>query len=477
MEKSQNDHYEQNFGLSRTNKLTLFLAGASLVLASCSSGGLAPRDAPFTSTTTAPDFDGVLLAVSDADMKAEGYVTGKVGRPIGQRDALTVFPFSGEDRTASGKIFASNSVMGWPQIVEPSPDGRYVYVVEVREEFPADVTSYEDLYYDSPAGSRLAVFDIADPLNPELVIELEAGVNPLSVSVTPDGRYLLTSSQVENEEIVVFRLEDGIPVERFTFPYTIPLPDVGAKADGIRAMVFHPSGNYIAAAISDHQVAFLKIEYDEAGTPVSVTQHGDTIDDFLNDTGTAIASGEFSENGRYYLVPDIGWGHQTAQHFLFSKRGRLISIAFDEGANGAHEVVDVEAVGWSPEGMSLSHDNKMVATVNMERTSVAGTFPAGTLARRTTFSTISLMTFDDQTGQLEKTDEQRFRGILPEDLVFDSDDDTLAVTIYQLMEFEPDSGFVEFWKVDRSGDAPKLVRTGNALPVTRGVHDLAIIPR
>ncbi|MEO0882777.1 MAG: hypothetical protein AAFY34_08565 [Pseudomonadota bacterium] len=444
-------------------------------LTNCSSSDLASRDVPFVSTDVAPDFDGTLLAISDADMKAEGYVTGKVGRPAGQRDTLSVFPFLGADETAKGEIFASNSVMGWPQIVEPSPDGRYAYVVETRAEFPGDVDKYDDLYNQSPSGSRLSVFDISDPLNPVLVMEPDVGISPLSVSVTPDGNYLVTTSETAGEEIVIYRLVDGLPADRYSFAYPIPLPDVGAAGSGIRAIVFHPSGAYLAASVSDHQIAFLKIDYDVDGTPMSVTQHGRTIDDFLTDTGTAISAGQFSSSGDYFLVPDVGWGHQTAQHFLFSKRGRLISVAFDKA--GEHQVADVEPVGWSPEGLSLSHDNTLVATVNMERTSVAGTFPAGAVARRTTFSSLSLMTFDDQTGQLEKVDEQRFRGILPEDLVFDSDDDMIAVTIYQLMKFEPDSGFVEFWGVDRSGSQPKLVRTGQALPVTRGVHDLAVIPQ
>ena len=452
----------------------LCLVSALALVTSCSSGDMPSRSAPFNSTTTAPDFDGTLLAVSDADMKAEGYVTGKVGRPEGKNDTLTVFPFAEPDRTAKGEIFASNSVMGWPQIVEPSPDGRYVYVVETRDEFPADAGKYTKLYEQTPPGSRLSVFDIQDPLNPKLAGEFEAGVNPLSVSVTPDGQYLLTTSIEEGAEIIIYRLADGIPAERYAFPYPIPLPDVNPKASGIRAIVFHPSGNYLAASISDHQIAFLKVDYDDTGAPVAVMPHGNTIDDFLGDTGTAISSGQFTKDGRFFLVPDIGWGHQTVQHFLFSKRGKLLSISFSE--QGKHRVVDEELVGWSPEGFSLSNDNTMAATVNMERTPASGTVPAGIIGRRTTFSSISLMTFDQESGQLEKVDEQRFRGILPEDLVFDADDDALAVTIYQLMKYKPESGFVEFWKIDKSGDTPHLVRTGNALPTTRGVHDLAIIP-
>ena len=450
---------------------------SAVVLFSVSGGmasGTQPASRPFDSTTTAPDFTGTLLAVSDADMEAKGYVTGEVGRPAGQRDTLTVFPFSGSDRTASGTITASNSVMGWPQIVEPSSDGRYVYVIETRDEFPDGVTAYEDLYNQSPAGSRLSVFDISDPLSPVLAAEVEAGVNPLSVSVTPDDRYLATSSDEAGAEIVLFRLQNGVPTERFAFAYPHPLPEVGALADGIRALIFHPSGDYLAASISDHQIAFMAIDYDAEGDPVGVRAHGNTIDDFMADSGTAIAAGAFSDNGRYFLVPDVGWGHQTPRDFLFSKRGRLISVAFDP--DGAHQVADVEPVGWSAEGIALSNDNTLIATVNMERTSVAGTMPGGVVARRRAFSSLSLVRFDDRTGQLDKVDEKRFRGILPEDAVFDADDDMLAVTIYQMNEFEPESGFVEFWRIDRSGDSPQLVRTGLALPTTRGVHDLALVP-
>ena len=436
--------------------------------------GTQPATRPFDSTTTAPDFTGTLLAVSDADMEAKGYVTGEVGRPAGQRDTLTVFPFSGPDHTASGSITASNSVMGWPQIVEPSPDGRYVYVIETRDEFPDNVTAYKDLYNQSPAGSRLSVFDISDPLAPVLAAELNAGINPLSVSLTPDGRYLATSSDEAGAEVVLFRLENGLPVERFAFAYPHPLPEVGALADGIRALIFHPSGDYLAASISDHQIAFMAIDYDGEGDPAGVSALGNTIDDFMADSGTAIAAGTFSGNGRYFIVPDVGWGHQTPRDFLFSKRGRLISVAFDP--DGSHQVADVEPVGWSAEGIALSNDNTMIATVNMERTSVAGTMPGGVVARRRAFSSLSLVSFDDQTGELTKVDEKRFRGILPEDAVFDADDDMLAVTIYQMSEFEPDSGFVEFWDIDRTGDTPSLRRTGLALPTTRGVHDLALIP-
>lgn len=426
---------------------------------------------PLASTNTLPDFDGTLLAVSDADMRADGYLTGKVGRPEGQRDALTIFPFHLGNKSLSGvKITASNSVTTWPKIVESSKNGKYVYIAEVRGEYAEGVSEIKNVYADTPAGKTITTIDVSNPAKPTTAHILDVGMNPRCLDVAEDDGFILSTIDEPDGKIVFIKLKQGLPESVFK----IPLPEeLNFEKTMVSDVAWHPDNQHIALILNNRKIAFLKVTYNLEGDPLSIGVFGNTLTDF-NNNKTLLSAGEFSSNGNYFLVPDTSWG-STRADTLLDKNGQLISIKFDRNGN-KHKIADIIEVGGSPEGFAISNDNKLIAVVNMEKTIfVESPFEKQVPLSKSEASSLSLLMFDDNAGLLTIVDQKQFRGVLPEDAVFDKDDDSLAVAIYHYRDFEREHGFVEFWGIDRTGKQPQLVRTGIGLPVTRGVHDLAVL--
>jgi hypothetical protein len=78
----------------------------------------------------------------------------------------------------------------------------------------------------------------------------------------------------------------------------------------------------------------------------------------------------------------------------------------------------------------------------------------------------------DRTGQLTKIDDYPFEGILPEGAAFDASGNALAVAVYDYFTPKPESG-IEFWQVIQN-PKPELRRTGYAIDVSRGVHQVLV---
>ncbi|MEM7762363.1 MAG: hypothetical protein AAF298_30235, partial [Cyanobacteria bacterium P01_A01_bin.40] len=129
-------------------------------------------------------------------------------------------------------------------------------------------------------------------------------------------------------------------------------------------------------------------------------------------------------------------------------------------------------VGLSPEGFAISPDDSLITTVNIRRTYLPDFIPAW---RGKSYSSLSLVKFDPQSGQLSNVDEYGFEGLLPEQVTFDESGKSLAVVIFNYRQPSPKTGAVEFWNV-LSGDRPKLERTGFKLDVVRGAHDIVLVP-
>ena len=128
-------------------------------------------------------------------------------------------------------------------------------------------------------------------------------------------------------------------------------------------------------------------------------------------------------------------------------------------------------MGLSPEGFAISPDNSLIATVNMRRTYLPNYIPAW---RGKPYSSLSLVKFDSDSGQLTNIDEYGFEGLLPEQVTFDAEGKSLAVVIFNYREPSPKTGAVEFWNVV-SGNKPRLERTGYKIDVVRGAHDLVLV--
>ena len=406
-----------------------------------------------------------LLIASDADMVATAYADAKLDRVAGVEDTLTVIdlPFNPENLQI-GTVPVSNSVMSWPQIIAVSPDSTRAYIVEVRSR-PEDGIQELDTIDDMPEGEYLTAVDLTNSQQPKVIETIKVGRNPEHISISPDGRLLAINFQEKGRELSIFKLKpDGTLGENFDFP----IFSNGTRADNQTA-IWHPSGKYLATTQNKNsEVAFYRvlttsnneIEIEPYGKPIKVGNH--------------LSHPRFTSDGHFLLVTDLKWSTKFLQqlNFLMNPPGEAIAIKFAPETEQPPAIASRVEVGLSPEGFAISPDDSLIATVNMRRTYLPDFIPAW---RGKSHSSLSLIKFDPQSGQLTKVDEYGFEGLLPEQVTFDESGKSLAVVIFNYRQPSPKTGAVEFWNV-LSGDIPKLERTGFKLDVVRGAHDLVLVP-
>jgi 6-phosphogluconolactonase (cycloisomerase 2 family) len=408
-----------------------------------------------------------LLVASDADMVATAYADAKLDRVPGIEDALTAIelPLNPQKPIVSS-IRVSNSVMSWPQIIAVSPDGQRAYVAEVRSR-PADgIQEFQTNIEEMPAGESITVVDIANPAQPQVIESVNVGRNPEHISISPDGQFLAVNLEERGHELLIIRLQpDGRLGQRSYFP----LSSSGERRDN-RAAIWHPSGQYLAMSQDrNRSIGFYQIESQPDGA-LSVEPYGQPLD-----VGNHLSNPRFSADGHFLLVPDLKWSTKPGQalSYLMNPKGEMIAIRFEPETNQPPAIVSRATVGLSPEGFALSPDNFLIATVNMRRTYFPDRLPP--VWRGKSHSSLSLVQFDPQSGQLRTLDEYGFEGLLPEQATFDAAGKSLAVVIYNYREDSPRTGAIEFWHVI-SGNRPRLERTGLTLDVVRGAHDIVLVP-
>lgn len=410
-----------------------------------------------------PSFEGTVAVLSDLDQQAAAYADGVLNQLEGRSDTLSLVGLAeGTKPKVLGTALVSNSVIGWPMSIAASPDGERVYVVEVRGTPPTDVDQVDNVFDDLPTGRLLSVVDIRDRQAPKVLWSEPFASNPSSIAVRDDGRMLAAGSDEHGAELVLVALdESGLPTQRYAFPIDI---DPGSNRAGVRAVSWHPSGDFLALNNSDRYVEFHQIEYDDAGKPLGVTRVGNAVG-----AGETLTAGEFHPGGRFFLIPDVTWGDMSSPaDYLLNDRGGLVVVEFDE--EGQHKLVGRTEVGRSPEGFAISRSGDRVVTLNMNRTYLPNRFPA-VLFPGLDSNSLTLLSFNPTSGDATVLDERGFGGLLPEDVVFDADDDALAVVVYERRE-DPTHGFIEYWRLERD----RLVPTGHRVPVARGAHGLALVP-
>ncbi len=432
-----------------------------------------PKRPTMTPVTGTAAFEGsALLGVSDADIIATGYADGVLKRVEGKQDTLSVTPLPLNPQNPSvTELPAPNSVISWPLVLDVSPDGRFAYVVETRGTPPPEVEAYENVFLEFPEGNRLSVYDVSNPRNPKLIRTYEVPINPNTVMVSGDGLRLAMASDDTEGEIVIVDLENGLPVEIKSFNIDVPQDNYGRG--GIRSLALHKNGKIVAGNINNQEIAFWRISNNEVGVATSITQMGQPIL-----VGNHLAEIAFSKDGQHLITTDTKWSTRgnTPISFLLNPPGELASIRWSE--NGEHKITDRVTVGYSPEGFDISPQGDLIVTVDMNRSYLATFFPANIWARRD-YSSLTLVAYDQETGTFKWLSEYHYEGILPEDAAFDKNGENVAIAIYHYGKGEdklPENGYIGFWNVNRSGSQPRLKQTGYTIPVTRGLHDLVIIP-
>jgi DNA-binding beta-propeller fold protein YncE len=452
----------------------LRLATATVIaaaLAACSAFGnpaAQSKDAMSAGNTTANNVKFAargLVVISDADMAATAYGDAVLKRTPGVVDTLSLLDTTAAPKL-TGTLSVTNSVIGWPEVLDVSPDGRFAYVAETRGMPPTDVQKYTQVFSDFPSGKWLTVVDVSKLDAPRQVQRIELGNNLGAARVSRDGRQLASVSDAAGQELVLATLEDGLV--KHVDHFALDVKRDGKSRQGARSVAWHPSGDVLAVNVADREVQFIGITRAADGRPSSVKMLGKPVV-----VGQTLSSGHFSRSGKFFITPDIGWGDNAkATDFLFNGAGRVVVIAFD--AAGQHRVASQTEVGLSPESLAISNDGKLLVTVNMNRTYLPDSFPASVWPKRRQ-SSLSLASFDDATGRVTVLQEVAFDGVLPENAVFDAQDKALAVAIYEQRGDPLRRGHVAFWTVDTSGSAPQLKPTGQSITVTRGAHDLAVL--
>lgn len=416
------------------------------------------------------DFQGrYLVSISDADMLASAYVDGRLGAREGQ-DTINVVPLTGPVRDLRAyEAAASNSVAGPPTAVAVTPDGRYALVVETFRPRPAN-NEQTQTFADLTQGNRITVIDLNDPTRPRPVQTLAIAERPTSVSISHDGSLVSVTFHPDGAgtetPLALIPFENG-QLGQPVYPVVPRLP----QGDELVHAEWHPTREMLALVNNTGaEVSFVQVM--RQGTNFQLQPSGNVVQ-----VEKFPFMARFTADGRHLLVNNLFWGADVEGFWSEAPRGSVISIRLAAGnrADGSprHALVSRAMTGVSPEGLALSPDNRYVVTTNLERSYLPYDDD-----RITWFSSVSLITLDPQTGQLNHVADYPFDGILPEAAAFDASSQYLAVTNYDHFDDHIQGGSIDFWRIasDPLNPQPMLVKTRYSIPVTRGVHSMVLVP-
>ncbi|MEM6632029.1 MAG: hypothetical protein AAF694_20300 [Bacteroidota bacterium] len=405
-------------------------------------------------------FSGSILAASDADMIATAYANGVLNKVEGIEDTLSYLHIENGTPVIDSRVHASNSVISWPAIVEWYQPKKYAYVAETRGIYAAEPNKMQDVFSDFPDGQRITVVDYQDARKPIVVQDTFVGKNLQSVSMNHAGTLLAAGTTEQGKELMIATLREGLIDKLFYFTES-KIDPTGSQDRGVRTVEFHPNKNILGVNLNGTGVAFYKVIVSESD--IQIARLGNTLT-----VGKKLSVGNWHPSGEYFLISDVAWGN-GALGYIFNGKGKLLSVKFEEA--GVHSLVSSVKVGLSPEGFDISPDGTYAIAVNMRRT--FGPRQFWFIPGRTK-SSLSLVKIDPQNGQLERVGKQYgFEGALPEDAVFDLESNSIAVAVYQEQDIDhPRQGWIDFWEIREE----QLVKTQTRVWVTRGVHNLLLIP-
>jgi DNA-binding beta-propeller fold protein YncE len=426
------------------------------------SGPLAASELPdFVSRLAAKS----IVTISDGDFLGRSYADGQLApESAGHRDLLTLIKPGGKAASIAS-VEVSNSVTAAPEVLALTPDGRTAFVAERLKPRAPGASAVKEL----AAGDRLFAVDLSDPAALTITATAQIAAFPESLAVSPDGRRLaVVSNTPEAAWLQIAEIRGGVfgGLQRFNLAELGVTGTASGPRGGVTAtnVQWHPSGEALAVNINTQdQVAFFRLSERPTlwGNIVSVGR-----DPFV---------GRFTPDGGYYLTAD--WGRDFSATSL---DGRLptqpssISVIRLGQVNavaeaGRHVVASTAPTDASSEGLAISPDGRLVATVNMRGT----TFPASS-PRFDRQATVTLLELDPATGALTKIADFPFEGVLPEGGSFDATGEHFLVTVFHGHDGarKQQGAGLEVFRVEREG-RPSLARLGR-IPLPHGVHHVAV---
>ncbi|MEL6223823.1 MAG: hypothetical protein AAFR31_14415 [Cyanobacteria bacterium J06627_8] len=416
---------------------------------------------------TPPNFQGrYIAAISDADMRAYAYIDGQLGEPRGTDQlSLVSLPLPSAPVLTSS-IEVSNSVINPVYSLIASQDGNTIFVAETKEQREPD----DQVIGDLDLGSTLRAVDVSDPAAPRVIAEVDVGIDPQGVDLDASGTTLALATKDPDAPLTFVTFANG----RFGEPTQLPMRGflpVAELLDGgmlPHHVEWHPTADVIAINANFRgQVQFFQVVRDVDGDVSDVVPWGNRVV-----TSKWPMSGKFSRDGRFYVTNDLQWGPDVRGFYVNAPPSQLTVIELaplDAEDEAQHFVVGGVSLPRHAESIAFSNDGTLIATSNIGQTWLAPDEPGYSQ------SSLSLVQFDTVAGQVTHAGDWTFDGILPEGIEFDASDQYVVAGVFEYETPEPRQGALEFWRVLRDGETPRLERTDYVIETGPGAHSLIVV--
>lgn len=401
-----------------------------------------------------------IIAISDADMAASAFVDGKLFKERGNKDFMSIVKLPIDKYSDEIKsLVVSNSSINSAKSIVISPNHPIAYVVETRGTTPETITEIRNLYTGLPVGGYISVIDISDLSQPKVLYKFPTGKNPTAIDISPNGEYLALCSEEYGKELQVLELDPtGKPVRIINKPQNF-------QAGKISDITWHPNNNFLVFTMEDSkEVGLLKVTRDGPTTKIIRL---DIVGRTLK-VGNLPSAGQFTPDGKYYLVPDIKSNIVNKSESGSDDFGDMFVLKFNLEGKSEHYLITKTKIGETPTSFAISPDGSLVAVTNAKKSY----FPwkNNETSKKASISLLKLST----DGSLNNVEEYEFDGILPKNITFDKTGENIAVTVFDYFNLGKHFGGIEFWKV-KNGEKPSLQKQDFKLFMPRGCHAIQIV--
>ena len=243
-------------------------------------------------------------------------------------DSISLLDFSDFPPRVEHLYGIPNSVIGPPSNIAISPDGELALIANSVKIDPADPTQFIP-------ESHIHVLDLKS--NPPRVKQVETGLQPSGISITPDGTLALIANRAAGT-VSVLRIEG----KAVTLAETVT---VCAPEDNISDVAIHPNGRLALASVQ--QGGYLAVLTIEEGQ-VRLEERKISV---------------YGKPYRVVITPDGEVGLTAGQGFGSALDEDALTVV-DLKANPIRSV-DYVPIGAVPESIEVSPNGRLIAAVTM----------------------------------------------------------------------------------------------------------------